>query len=59
MSYSEAESDHGTWDGRWSLPSSSLQEKLPCVDPDELHECSAANTNGLRWVPTPNERELF
>ena len=49
MSYAKAERDHGTWDGRWSLPASSQHEllkqlgaPLPCGVPDELHECSAA-----------------
>ncbi|CAE7844118.1 K02A2.6, partial [Symbiodinium necroappetens] len=63
----EEERDHGTWDGRWSLPAQSqfqlLQEQavtLPC-GVGEDHEVSAATARKeYQWSKmTSRERELW
>ena len=66
--YAEAERDHGTWDGRWNLPSRSQHEllkelgaPLPFGVPDEFHECSAALARKeYKWTQMgPRDRELW
>ncbi|CAE7353697.1 dnaJ [Symbiodinium microadriaticum] len=68
MSYAEAERDHGSWDGRWSLPSSSqhqllqnLGAPLPTGVPHEFQECSAALARKeYKWSQMgPKDKELW
>ena len=67
-SVSEKAPDHGTWDGRWSLPSSSQHEllqrlgaPLPAGQPDDVHEvCAAGGRKEKIWSKmSPSERTLW
>ncbi|CAE7237175.1 unnamed protein product [Symbiodinium microadriaticum] len=49
LAFKESEPDHGSWDGRWSMPGRSQHEllqalgaPLPTGVADDLHECCAA-----------------
>ena len=70
MSCAEAERDHRSCDGRWSLPSSSQHELLQCLGSPlpagvshgfESHECSAALAcKEYKWNQMgPQDKELW